>query len=91
MGRGSLLLFDVRPKVRREDFYDRDRELVAFMGAVRRGEPLIAVYGVRRVGKTSFVNVALNELNYPHALIDVREIYGIYRLYHRLPSLYGHR
>ncbi|WP_243675786.1 hypothetical protein [Vulcanisaeta distributa] len=50
------------------------------------GKPLIVVTGIRRIGKTSVINVALNELGIPYVLIDCRSLrdnYGrsdLYRL-----------
>ena len=69
------MLFDISPKVERRDFYDREAELGEIEQAVRLGEGLIVVYGVRRIGKTSAVRVALSELKAPYAFVDVREIY----------------
>ena len=74
-----LLLFDVNPKVRREDLYDREGELEEILRALGLGERFITVYGVRRVGKTSLLKVALREARVPHAIIDVRRIYFEYR------------
>jgi AAA+ ATPase superfamily predicted ATPase len=39
---------------------------------VRNKEKLIVVYGVRRVGKSSLVNIALREIGEPFAIIDAR-------------------
>ncbi len=39
---------------------------------ITTGKPLIVVTGIRRLGKTSLILVALNELRYPYILIDVR-------------------
>jgi len=72
------LLFDPNPKSRREDLFGRDEEINMFTESLELGERLIVVYGVRRVGKTSFIRVALRELKYPHVIIDVREIYNTY-------------
>jgi len=71
----AVMLFDVAPKERREDFYDREGELKEILEALRLGERLIVVYGVRRIGKSSLVKVALREANLPYALVDVRELY----------------
>ena len=43
------MLFDPRPKRRREDLFDRERELKELMDNV--DVPLIVVTGVRRVGE----------------------------------------
>jgi len=66
------MLFDRRPKTRREDFYDREGELKLFFKGIEAGEGLIVVYGVRRTGKTSLVYVGLSELNIPFVPIDAR-------------------
>ncbi|MCD6563011.1 MAG: ATP-binding protein, partial [Thermoproteales archaeon] len=66
------MLFDRRPKYRREDFYDREEELHMFLRGLEVGEGLIVVYGVRRVGKTSLVRVGLAESNIPFVPIDLR-------------------
>ena len=73
------MLFDPNPKIRVEDLFDREKELRVFRDALKRGERLIVVYGLRRVGKTSFIRVALRAYRYPHVVIDVREIYYSYR------------
>ncbi|BES80921.1 ATP-binding protein [Pyrodictium abyssi] len=39
---------------------------------IHAGEGLIVVYGVRRIGKTSFVRVGLTELDVPFLFIDLR-------------------
>jgi len=69
------VLFDVAPKERREDLYDRECELQELRDALELGERLVVVYGVRRVGKTSLVKAGLRELEVPHVLVDVRELY----------------
>ena len=66
------MLFSRRPKFRREDVYDRERELRVFSRGIEVGEGLIIVYGVRRIGKTSFVQVAFTELDMPYIPIDLR-------------------
>ncbi|WP_243671580.1 ATP-binding protein [Vulcanisaeta sp. JCM 16161] len=42
-----------------------------------RGDRLIAVYGIRRIGKTSLVKAFLSDLSQPYVLIDVRQIYFV--------------
>jgi len=69
------LLFDPGVKTSRRDLFDRERELEEIFDAVRNREKLIVVYGVRRVGKSSLVNVALREIGEPFAIIDVRALY----------------
>lgn len=65
-----VILFDHRPKETRRDLYDREEELSALHSA--SSEPIILLTGVRRIGKTSVLKVFLNELEVPHALVDVR-------------------
>jgi len=67
-----LPLFDPRPKDRRADLFDRDRELSTLESALRRCEPLTLVLGPRRCGKTSVLQVALNECGAPRILVDCR-------------------
>ncbi len=67
------MYFDVNPKERREDLYDREEELKSISEALNLGERLIVVYGIRRIGKTSVIRVSLRDL--PHVLLDVRQLY----------------
>ncbi len=73
------MLFDLNPKARREDLYDREDELEEIFKALDLGEKFITIYGVRRVGKTSLLRVALREANVLHAIIDVRGVYFEYK------------
>ena len=65
------MYFDPRPKTRREDLYDRERELERFLSALPYAS-LIVITGLRRTGKTSFLNVALAESGHPCAVLDLR-------------------
>jgi AAA+ ATPase superfamily predicted ATPase len=65
-------LFDLRPKSRREDLFDRERELSELYRGVERGYPVVIVLGVRRIGKTSILRVFLNEAD--GVYIDMRGI-----------------
>ena len=65
------MYFDARPKTRKEDLYDREKELKQFSDALPY-VPLIVISGTRRTGKTSFLNVALAEADQPYALLDLR-------------------
>lgn len=69
------MLFDIDVKTRREDLFDRGSELVEFGEAVKLKEKLIVVYGIRRVGKSSLVNVALRVAGQPFVVVDVRKLY----------------
>jgi len=65
------MYFDSRPKTKKEDFYDREKELELFSNALPYAS-LIVITGLRRTGKTSFLNVALAEANQPYAVLDLR-------------------
>ncbi|AJC71776.1 ATPase [Thermococcus guaymasensis DSM 11113] len=69
------MLFDLQPKMRREDLYDREEELKEFSEAVELGETLVLLLGIRRLGKSSLLNVALSESGKPFSKIDVRSLY----------------
>ncbi|MEM4971275.1 MAG: ATP-binding protein [Sulfolobales archaeon] len=81
------MLFDPRPKIRREDLFDREREIEELKEAVSR-YPLTLLLGIRRIGKTSVLRVALNELGVPYIYLDLRALEGegysrasLYRLF----------
>ncbi|WP_054837028.1 AAA family ATPase [Metallosphaera hakonensis] len=69
------MLFDIRPKEERKDLYDRDKEIDEIRQSIERGV-WIAVYGIRRVGKTSVVNVAVNDPNYIVIKINLMRMYN---------------
>ncbi|MFP3161136.1 MAG: ATP-binding protein [Vulcanisaeta sp.] len=68
------MLFDVRPKEDRRDLYDRERELSELRESIERGV-WSAVYGVRRVGKTSVANVAVNDPRYIAVKVNLVRLY----------------
>jgi len=70
------MLFSPYPKTKREELFDRERELREFKSAIERGERLILLLGLRRLGKSSLLNVALGELPNPSIKIDVRKTYS---------------
>jgi AAA+ ATPase superfamily predicted ATPase len=65
------MYFDPRPKTKKEDLHNREKELEQFFKALSYA-PMIVVTGLRRTGKTSFVNVALAECDCPYAILDLR-------------------
>ncbi|WP_456394815.1 AAA family ATPase [Thermococcus sp.] len=69
------MLFDLQPKTRRKDLYDRERELKEFNNALKLNEKLILLLGIRRLGKSSLLNVVLSDSGLPYAKIDVRSLY----------------
>ena len=66
-----LILFDPRPKSQRSAFFDRDEEIKELKESVARS-PLTFLLGIRRIGKTSVLKVALNELEAPYVYLDLR-------------------
>ncbi|WP_231961180.1 MULTISPECIES: hypothetical protein [Sulfolobaceae] len=77
---GEKLLFDERPKRTREELFDREGEIEEIEKNVYR--PLLA--GIRRIGKTSTLLVALNEIGIDHVIIVCRRLkenYGRQELY----------
>jgi len=76
------VLFDERPKVNRSDLFDRERELNELKEKLDK--PLLLLTGIRRIGKTSVLNVFLNESKTPFILIDARSLkrnYSVEDLY----------
>jgi len=65
------MYFDPRPKNEKKDLYDREKELEQFSQALSYAS-MIVITGIRRIGKTSFVNVALAECGCPYAILDLR-------------------
>ena len=70
----GVLYFDIRPKRKREDLYDREKELGDFESSILSGNPLTVITGIRRLGKTSLLLVGLNELRLPYVLVDFRGV-----------------
>ncbi len=67
------MILDPRPKESRKDLYDREKELEELKRAIER-YPIVLLLGIRRVGKSSVLKVALNELK-NGIYLDVRELY----------------
>jgi hypothetical protein len=67
------LYFDPRPKARKEDLFGREKELKRFEEAISYAS-IIVVTGLRRTGKTSFVDVALSSTSHPHIFLDMRDL-----------------
>jgi AAA+ ATPase superfamily predicted ATPase len=67
------LYFDPRPKTKREDLFNREKELEQIQKVLSYAV-IILVTGLRRTGKTSFVDVALSETDHPHIFLDVRDL-----------------
>jgi len=65
------MYFDPLPKRNKSDLFDREGELAQFSNALTYSS-LIVILGLRRTGKTSFMNVALSESKHPHIILDMR-------------------
>lgn len=52
--------------------FDREKELEDLRKNINR--PFILLTGVRRIGKTSLLNVFLDEINIPYILLDCRKL-----------------
>jgi AAA+ ATPase superfamily predicted ATPase len=70
LGWGKLL-FDIKPKERKSDLYDFEKELEDLKKGLGNA-PITLLTGVRRTGKTSLLKVALSELGYPYVYLDTR-------------------
>lgn len=58
--------------------FDREFELKAIEDGVLAKRPMIVVTGIRRIGKTSLINVAMNELDIPSVILDCRALRSNY-------------
>jgi AAA+ ATPase superfamily predicted ATPase len=67
------LYFDPRPKTNKEDLFNRKDELKQFQDVISYAS-VIVVTGLRRTGKTSFVDVALSETKHPQIFLDMRDL-----------------
>ncbi len=68
------MLFDPRPKERREDLFGRDEEVTTLVNYIRSDAPITLVIGIRRIGKTSLIKVGIKECGFPFIYIDGREL-----------------
>ncbi|MDW7977181.1 MAG: ATP-binding protein [Candidatus Caldarchaeum sp.] len=68
------MLFDIQPKDDRTNLFGRKEELEKLLRAFRSGPPLILLLGMRRVGKTSLLKVALKECRQPFIYLDLRSL-----------------
>jgi len=67
-----VTIFSPEPKSRREGLFDREKEPEALGSPVRRNR-IVLITGLRRIGKTSVINVYLHEfVKRNFALVDVR-------------------
>lgn len=68
------LLFSLTPKAKKEDLFDREKELSELTHLVEM-YPIVVVTGLRRVGKSSLIRVFLKESELPFVLVDGRKLY----------------
>lgn len=66
------MFFNIEPKSKKEDFFNYDFEYDEIKKALSRNEKIVAVLGVRRVGKTSILNVIYNEIKDTKLWLDGR-------------------
>ncbi len=64
------MLFDPRPKKLINEIFDREKEISTLRSSL--DSPLILIYGLRRVGKTSLVLSTLNSLKADYLFLDAR-------------------
>jgi AAA+ ATPase superfamily predicted ATPase len=64
-------LFDPRPKNHRSDLFNREEEIKELKESILK-VPITLLLGIRRIGKTSVLRVALNELKIPYVYLDLR-------------------
>ncbi|MFH2109756.1 MAG: ATP-binding protein [Candidatus Bathyarchaeota archaeon] len=67
------MYFDPLPKKNLKDLFNRKEELDKFSKALSYSS-LIVIIGLRRTGKTSFMNVALSESDQPYITLDLRSL-----------------
>lgn len=67
------MYFDPRPKTKKEDLFNRETELKKFEDSLAYAS-IIVVTGLRRTGKTSFVDVALAYTKHPFIFLDMRDL-----------------
>lgn len=68
------MYFDISPKTRQEDLFGMDYQLELFRSyLLDNSVRMIVIRGLRRVGKTSLLNVGLKEAGVKFVKIDVRD------------------
>ncbi|MDI6738311.1 MAG: ATP-binding protein [Nanoarchaeota archaeon] len=68
------MYFDTAPKTRKEDMFEMDYLIDSLANSMGEKDVRMAVIkGLRRTGKTSLLNVSLNQTKQKHIKIDVRE------------------
>lgn len=73
------MLFDLNPKEKTSDLFDRKKELAELSNSIERGERLVVVDGIRRIGKTSLLKSFISGKEFLSVFLDVRKIYFVHR------------
>ncbi|GAB6136339.1 ATP-binding protein [Thermococcus prieurii] len=72
------MLFDTRPKASMDEVFGRKAEYWELVEKIENGRNFFVITGPRRIGKTTFLTAALNDLHekykIPHIIIDARAI-----------------
>lgn len=67
------MLFDIRPKERREDLFNYEEEYRQLTASVDdKRTPIVVLSGLRRTGKTSLLKIAFNECRTRKVYLDAR-------------------
>lgn len=69
------MLLDPKPKSKADDLFGREQELEALKKSLLTN-PITLITGMRRIGKSSLMKVALSEIEYGSVQIDVRRVYS---------------
>jgi AAA+ ATPase superfamily predicted ATPase len=69
------MLLDPKPKSKGADLFSRGEELKELLSSLR-DNPITVITGIRRVGKSSLMRVAIAETEQDSIMIDVRRIYS---------------
>ena len=68
------MYFDIAPKIKKEDMFEMDYLINSLtLSMDEKDVRLVVIKGLRRTGKTSLLNVSLNQTKQKHIKIDVRE------------------
>jgi AAA+ ATPase superfamily predicted ATPase len=66
------MYFETEPKSRKKDLFNYEEEYSKLKKAIECGDRIIALKGIRRIGKTSLLKVMYSEIKTPKIFIDGR-------------------
>ena len=69
------MLLDPKPKSKGADLFSRGEELGELLSSLR-DNPITVITGIRRVGKSSLMRVAIAETEQDSIMIDIRRVYS---------------